>query len=137
MVPKILKSNEQWRAELPRARYLVLREAATEPPYSGELFDDFEPGRFCCAACGAEIFDAKDKFASHCGWPAFSDVISPQVIEQKTDNSHGMLRTEVLCAACDSHLGHVFCDGPEPTGVRYCINSLALKRAKNGVSKSV
>jgi peptide-methionine (R)-S-oxide reductase len=125
---KVMKSDDEWRRELGSARFRVLREAATEAPYTGELLDDFAPGEFLCAGCGAVLFDAADKFGSHCGWPSFSAAKSPEVVEERVDSSHSMQRTEVLCAACGSHLGHVFADGPDPAGVRYCINSLALRR---------
>ena len=120
---KVRKSDAEWRVELDDEQYAVLRRAATEPPFSGEYDHVFADGVYRCAGCGAELFRSETKYDSGCGWPAFS----APAVETETDVSHGMLRTEVRCAACDGHLGHVFPDGPDPTGVRYCINSVALQ----------
>ena len=123
---KIRKSEEQWQAELDPSRFAILRQAATEPPWSGELLVNHEDGVYHCGACGAELFRSDTKFDSGSGWPSFYAPAAEGAVELEEDNSHGMRRIEVRCAACDSHLGHVFPDGPNPTGQRYCINSLAL-----------
>jgi peptide-methionine (R)-S-oxide reductase len=123
---KVQKSEAEWRAELDPDRYAILREAATEPPWSGELLIDHGDGVYRCGACGAELFRSDTKFDSGSGWPSFYAPAFEGAVELEEDNSHGMRRIEVRCATCDSHLGHVFPDGPAPTGQRYCINSLAL-----------
>jgi peptide-methionine (R)-S-oxide reductase len=125
-MPKIEKSDEQWRRELTPEQFRVLRERGTEAPFSGEYDEFFEPGTYRCAGCGIELFVSQAKYDSGCGWPAFSAPAGADAIEEETDVSHGMIRTEVLCASCGGHLGHVFPDGPNPTGLRYCINSAAL-----------
>lgn len=124
---EIEKSEEQWRSELGPERYRILREAGTEPPNSGSLLAERGEGAFVCGACGAELFESDSKFDSHCGWPSFTHPEQQQNVRLLEDSSHGMRRTEVRCKRCDSHLGHVFEDGPEPRGTRYCINSLSLK----------
>jgi len=126
-VTKIQKTEEQWRAELTPEQYKVLREKGTERPFSGEYDHTFEQGTYKCAGCGTELFASDAKYDSGCGWPAFSAPADAEAIEEETDSTFGMVRTEVLCASCGGHLGHVFPDGPHPTGLRYCINSAALK----------
>ena len=126
-MPKIQKTDEQWRAELTPEQYRILRQKGTEAPFSGEYDYVFEPGTYRCVGCGAELFSSDTKYDSGCGWPAFYAPAGDEAVEEEVDTSHGMIRTEVLCANCGGHLGHVFPDGPAPTGQRYCINSVALK----------
>lgn len=129
MVYEIDKPDEQWRAELSAEEYRVLRQAGTERPFTGEYTDTTTTGAYCCRACGAELFRSDTKFASHCGWPSFYDPADSDAVELVTDHSMGMTRTEVRCARCGSHLGHVF-EGegyPTPTDQRYCINSVSLR----------
>jgi len=124
---KIEKTDEQWREELDADQYSVLREAATERPWTGELLDESRAGTYACAACGAELFKSGTKFDSGCGWPSFYESVNPEAVQLIDDNSLGMTRTEVRCANCGSHLGHVFPDGfGTPTGDRYCMNSISL-----------
>jgi peptide-methionine (R)-S-oxide reductase len=124
---KIKKTEEQWRAELTPEQYHVLREKGTERPFTGEYDHVFEAGTYRCAGCGAELFASEAKYDSGCGWPAFYEPSSREAVDEETDTSYGMVRTEVTCSSCGGHLGHVFPDGPRPTGVRYCINSAALR----------
>ena len=124
---QIEKTDAQWRAELTPEQYRVLREKGTEAPFSGEYDHSFDRGTYVCAGCGTPLFESETKYDSGCGWPAFSAPAGEDAIDEEVDTSFGMIRTEVMCARCGGHLGHVFPDGPRPTGVRYCINSAALK----------
>ena len=125
-----MKSEQEWREELTPEQYHVLREAGTERPFTGRYVDEKADGTYRCAACGLELFDAQTKYESHSGWPSFTDPKDRENVELIDDTSHGMVRTEVRCARCHSHLGHVFPDGPGPTGERFCMNSAALDLEK-------
>jgi peptide-methionine (R)-S-oxide reductase len=125
-VPKVVLSEAEWKAKLSAASFVVAREAGTERPFSGELLGEHRKGIFRCVCCDTALFDSATKFESGTGWPSFWQPIAKENVVEKADNSLGMERTEVLCARCDGHLGHVFDDGPQPTGLRYCMNSVSL-----------
>ncbi len=124
---KLHKSEEQWRNELTPEQYKILREKGTERPFTGQYESCETPGMYKCAACGQELFASDTKYHSGSGWPSFYQPAAPGTVEEHEDNSHGMRRVEVTCSRCGGHLGHVFPDGPRPTGMRYCINSASLK----------
>ncbi len=131
MAPEVELKEEEWRERLGPERFAVLRRAATEPAWSGELLHVDGDGTFRCAGCGAALFTTDAKFDSGSGWPSFDRAASAGTIVEKEDRSHGMIRTEITCARCGGHLGHVFPDGPTETGLRYCVNSLALEYEKD------
>lgn len=127
MSDKIKKTDEEWRQKLSLDEYAVCRQHGTERAFTGRYWDTKTPGVYHCAGCGEPLFDSDTKYDSGSGWPSFYQPLDPDSVEENRDTTHGMIRTEVHCAKCDSHLGHVFEDGPQPTGLRYCINSLSLK----------
>lgn len=122
-----IKQNDYWKSKLTNIQFAVAREKGTERPFTGEYWNLFDNGIYSCVCCGTNLFESDSKFASSCGWPSFFDSKYKDNIEFQQDNSHGMVRTEVLCKKCGAHLGHIFDDGPKPTGKRFCINSVSIK----------
>ncbi len=125
---RVEKTDEEWRKELSPEVFAVTRAKGTERPFSGEFCEAFEPGKYSCTCCDTLLFDSEEKFESGTGWPSFTQPVKRNNVAYKKDSSHGMIRVEILCNICDSHLGHVFPDGPAPSGLRYCVNSLSLKK---------
>ena len=137
MAEKIKKTDAEWKKELTPEQYYVMRQKGTEPPFTGKYCDAKEPGVYVCAACGQPLFESKTKFESGTGWPSFTAPLAPGSVEEESDSSHGMIRTEAKCARCEAHLGHVFDDGPAAAGgMRYCINSASLKLENDKSRKS-
>ena len=135
MADKIRKSEEEWARELTPEQYRIVRQKGTERPFSGEYVEEHADGTYRCVACGEALFTSDTKYDSGSGWPSFHSPVSPDVVEEHEDRSHGMRRIEITCSRCGAHLGHVFPDGPRPTGLRYCVNSASLRLDRAGADR--
>lgn len=131
----LVKSEEEWKKQLSPEQYYVLREKGTERPFTGKFEAHWDKGIYTCAACGNELFNSNTKFDAGCGWPSFFASLDSNRVKYQVDESHGMIRTEIMCGRCGGHLGHVFDDGPKPTGLRYCVNSLSLDFKKDSINQ--
>ncbi len=127
---RVEKSDEEWRKQLTPEQYRVTRQHGTERPFTGEYCEAFEPGKYACVCCNTLLFDSSEKFESGTGWPSFTQPVKENAVKYKMDNALGMQRVEILCNTCDAHLGHVFPDGPRPSGLRYCVNSVSLTKVE-------
>jgi methionine-R-sulfoxide reductase len=136
-MPRVVKTDQEWQKQLPPDVYKIARNKGTEAPFCGNLLDNHQQGVYACVCCGLPLFNSSSKFNSGTGWPSFFQPISTENVTEHTDTSHGMARTEILCTRCDCHLGHVFRDGPRPTGLRFCLNSASLKFTKQELLKDL
>ncbi|WMJ72954.1 peptide-methionine (R)-S-oxide reductase MsrB [Cytophagaceae bacterium ABcell3] len=127
---RIEKSEEEWKGLLTPEQYNIARKKGTESPYSGQYCEAHGPGKYACICCGTLLFDSAEKYDSHSGWPSFTQPVKPNAVKYEVDNSFGMKRVEIMCNTCDCHLGHIFPDGPEPSGLRYCVNSESIKKVE-------